>query len=152
VIGWRSVGAGPPLLLLEDPGYDWEAITTRMATMHRVLRVEMRADLGPPDALTNELVSVLDEAGVPVAIVVGGAAALAVAARRPARVTALVLFTNQALGQVPPLRVATLLLVRDREPGGLAALRRSIPGAEVAFVADDAVGLAQTLLDFTATL
>ncbi len=141
MIAWSSSGAGPALLLLEAPGRDWDLIADRLATMHRVLRV------GGDDL--SDAVDVLDAAGVPAAIVVGGTVAASIAIRRPARVAALILLP----GWKPDPRLAQLHLpsLWLMTPGAKTS-PRPLGSAEVAVAVEDSLGFAQTLLDFTATL
>jgi|GEM_PF-6476461 len=124
-----------------------EAAIGRLASQHRVLYLP-----GVPDALVDEpmAATVLDEAGVPSAIVVGQEVAVQLAARRPARVAALVLLQPSVVGGriLPSLRLPTLIVVAELGSG--RALLRTVAGAELA-VAEEA-GWPEAILAFTANL
>jgi 3-oxoadipate enol-lactonase len=101
---WVDVsGDGPAVVLLHEGVVDsriWDRVAPLLADRHRVIRYDQRGfGRSPmpaaPYSLVGDLVSVLDEAGVERAALVGasrgGHIALTAAVDRPERVTALVL-------------------------------------------------------------
>jgi 3-oxoadipate enol-lactonase len=100
---YDETGEGPPLVLLHEGVVDsriWEPVVPLLAERHRVIRYDQRGfGRSPrpeaPYSLVEDLVSVLDAAGVDESALVaasrGGAIALMTAVERPERVSALVL-------------------------------------------------------------
>ena len=101
---WYDVtGAGPPVVLLHEGVVDsriWEPVVPLLASRHRVIRYDQRGfGRSPmpdgPYSLVDDLISVLDAAGIEQAALVGasrgGAVALTAALERPERVSQLVL-------------------------------------------------------------
>jgi pimeloyl-ACP methyl ester carboxylesterase len=100
---YDDTGSGPPVVLLHEGVVDsrsWDPVVPLLAGSHRVLRYDQRGfgrSPAPtrPYSVVDDLVSVLDAAGVARAALVGcsrgGNIALTAALDRPERVSALVL-------------------------------------------------------------
>src|SRR5579862_5339121 len=111
-IGYSVAGNGPALLLLHPFPFDrrsWETVTEPLAAAHRVVQLDFRgfgesAPGGPYslEDLADDAVALMDHLGIPMASVVGlsmgGYVALALAARRPARLAGLALCDTRASG------------------------------------------------------
>ncbi|HEX7256051.1 MAG TPA: alpha/beta fold hydrolase [Gaiellaceae bacterium] len=100
---YEQTGEGPPLVLLHEGVVDsriWEPVVPLLAEHHRVIRYDQRGfGRSPmpdgPYSVVDDLLSVLDDAGLEEAALVGasrgGNIAMAAALERPERVSALVL-------------------------------------------------------------
>jgi 3-oxoadipate enol-lactonase len=100
---YDDTGSGPPVVLLHEGVVDsriWEPVVPILGERHRVLRYDQRGFGRSPAAtgpysVVDDLVSVLDAAGVERAALLGcsrgGNIALTAAVERPERVSALVL-------------------------------------------------------------
>ena len=100
---YDETGDGPPVVLLHQGVVDsriWEPVVPLLADRHRVIRYDQRGfGRSPmpdgPYSLVDDLISVLDAAGIEQAALVGasrgGAIALTAALERPERVSHLVL-------------------------------------------------------------
>lgn len=109
-VGYDVRGAGAPVVLLHPFPFDrriWAALTDALARRHRVIAVDGRGfgetPLGEHNAIAEQaedLAALLDHLDLPRAAVLGmsmgGYAALAFAARHPARLAALILCDTRA--------------------------------------------------------
>ncbi len=107
---YDETGEGPPLVLLHEGIVDsriWERVVPLLAKRHRLIRYDQRGFGGSPRpegpySLVEDLVAVLDAAGLERAALVGasrgGNIALATAVERPERVSALILLGSGLSG------------------------------------------------------
>lgn len=107
---YDETGEGPPLVLLHEGVVDsriWERILPLLAERHRVIRYDQRGfGRSPkpdgPYSLVDDLVAVLDAAGLDKAALAGasrgGNISLATAVERPERVSALILLGSALPG------------------------------------------------------
>ena len=107
---YDETGEGPPLVLLHEGIVDsriWERVVPLLAKRHRLIRYDQRGFGGSPRpegpySLVEDLVAVLDAAGLERAALVGasrgGNIALATAVERPERVSALILLGSGLWG------------------------------------------------------
>lgn len=130
-LAFDAAGAGRPVLLLHSTAADrrmWDPLVPPLAEAgFRTIRCDLRGygDTPAADRPCNDaddVLALLDDLGVPQAAVVassgGGRVALEIAARHPARVTALALFCSAAPGHEPS---ASLRAVWEREEALLSA-------------------------------
>lgn len=118
-LGYQVTGEGPALLLLHAFPFDrrlWSEVTPRLAERFRVIAMDARGfgESTPPDPfsiadLADDAALLLDALGVPMAAVagvsMGGYAALAFAARHPARLAALALVDTRSTADSPQGRI-----------------------------------------------
>jgi pimeloyl-ACP methyl ester carboxylesterase len=109
-VWYDETGEGPPLVLLHEGVVDsriWERVVPLLAVRHRVIRYDQRGfGRSPrpegPYSLVEDLVAVLDAAGLERAALAGasrgGNIALATAVERPERVSALILLGSGLSG------------------------------------------------------
>ncbi len=107
---YDETGDGPPLVLLHEGVVDsriWEPVVPLLAERHRVIRYDQRGfGRSPmpngPYSVVDDLISVLDAAGVERAALAGasrgGNIALTAAVERPERVSALILLGSALPG------------------------------------------------------
>jgi pimeloyl-ACP methyl ester carboxylesterase len=107
---YDETGEGPPLVLLHEGIVDsriWERVVPLLAKRHRLIRYDQRGFGGSPRpegpySLVEDLVAVLDAAGLERAALAGasrgGNIALATAVERPERVSALILLGSGLSG------------------------------------------------------
>ena len=110
---YDATGEGPPLVLLHEGVVDsriWEPVVPLLTERHRVIRYDQRGfGRSPmpdgPYSLVDDLISVLDAAGVDRAALVGasrgGGIALTAAVERPERVASLILLGSGLPGVSP---------------------------------------------------
>jgi 3-oxoadipate enol-lactonase len=134
-VHWQSHGVGPALLLLHAFPFDssmWNGTVEALSDRYRVITLDQRgfgaSGIDGPaslETIADDAATVLDEAGVPMAVVgglsMGGYVALAFARRHAARLTALILADTRAGADSAETRKA-----RD---AGIAELREK--GVEV---------------------
>lgn len=110
---WETDGDGMPVVLIHGMSTDlrmWDSQVAELARSYFVIRYDIRG-LGrsprplAPYRMADDLSALLDHLNVPAAVLVGfstgGAIALDLAARQPARVAALI-----AVGAIPPVEAA----------------------------------------------
>lgn len=133
-VGYELYGAGSPVVLLHPFPFDhriWAGLADTLAERHRVIAVDGRGfgqtPLGGRYTIADQaddLAALLDHLDVPCAAVLGmsmgGYAALAFAARHPARLAALVLCDTRAAADDEAMKAA-----RD---GAIARLRATGSG------------------------
>lgn len=134
-----SGGDGPPLVLLHPGIADsrvWDAVWGPLTETHRVIRYDVRGYGGSPPASepydwVGDLCRVLDEVGLESAHLVGnsngGATALTLAVRQPARVRSLVLLAAGISGypwpdEDPQLEERWHAVVASGDPDALVEL------------------------------
>ena len=152
-IAWERRGAGPPLVLVHGLGYarwGWEPVAGPLAARFEVLLLDNRgigasdAPAGPytAAAMAEDVVRVLDEAGLERAHVVGtslgGMVAQELALAHPDRVDRLVLACTTPGGELAhPIPAGTLALIAEAPTlDPTVALRRFVENA----LAPDASG------------
>lgn len=107
---YDETGEGPPLVLLHEGVVDsriWERVVPLLAERHRVIRYDQRGFGNSPRpegpySLVEDLVAILDAAGLERAALVGasrgGNVALSTAVERPERLSALILLGSGLSG------------------------------------------------------
>ena len=107
---YDETGEGPPLVLLHQGVVDsriWERVVPLIAKRHRLIRYDQRGFGGSPRpegpySLVEDLVAILDAAGLERAALVGasrgGNVALSTAVERPERLSALILLGSGLSG------------------------------------------------------
>jgi pimeloyl-ACP methyl ester carboxylesterase len=145
-IAWERRGAGRPVVLVHGLGYarwGWEPVVNRLEERYEVVLLDNRGIGGseaPPGPYTaaemaEDVLSVLDEAGIERAHVVGtslgGMIAQELVLAEPARVDKLVLVCTTPGGPnaAPMPAVTAQLLAETRSLEPLVALRRFIENA-----------------------
>ncbi len=145
-IAWERRGAGVPLVLIHGLGYarwGWEPVADVLAERYEIILLDNRG-IGESDAppgvystaeMAEDIVRVLDEAGVEKAHVVGtslgGMIAQELALTKPERVGRLVLVCTTPGGEnaAPMPRETVLLLARAPKLDREVALRKFVENA-----------------------
>ncbi len=146
-------GSGPALLLLHPFPFDrrsWSEVARPLAATRRVVMMDFRgfgeAAPGGPysiDDLAEDATALLDQLGIPMATVaglsMGGYVALALAARRPARLAGLVLCDTRASADSEAARQARQDGIAKVKSGGLNEFLDGMPVRLLSPTAPDAL-------------
>jgi 3-oxoadipate enol-lactonase len=154
-LAYDSRGSGPALLLVHAFPLDrrmWSEELARLSRNRRVITVDLRGFGESPlwgtpkvDDLADDLATLLDALGVPMAAVAGlsagGYVALALWARHRARLSALILADTRAAGDSDVARAARDATIATIKRNGPGAFVHGVPSRLLSPHADDGLRL-----------